>query len=163
MVRERGAWRTEGRRIVLTNGCFDLLHPGHISLLAQAAGACDKLIVALNSDASVRRLKGDTRPIQPLEARARVIGALRGVDLVVAFEEDTPLALIAALEPDVLIKGADYTEDEVVGGDLVKARGGRVVLANLVAGESTSAMARRAGVDAPPGAPPVTKSAPKPA
>ncbi len=149
---KRAEWAVRGLSVGFTNGCFDLLHPGHVSLLAQAAGACDKLIVALNADASVRRLKGDTRPIQPFEARARVIGALRGVDLVVAFEEDTPLELIAALEPDVLIKGADYTEDQVVGGDIVKARGGRVVLATLVAGQSTTAIARRAGVDAP-GAP----------
>ncbi len=139
-------WRSRGLSVGFTNGCFDLLHPGHISLLAQAAGACDKLIVALNTDASVRRLKGDQRPIQPLEARARVIGALRGVDLVVAFDEDTPYALIDAIGPDVLVKGADYREDQVVGADLVKARGGRVVLAALIAGESTTAMARRAGV-----------------
>jgi D-beta-D-heptose 7-phosphate kinase/D-beta-D-heptose 1-phosphate adenosyltransferase len=141
------AWRAQGLTVGFTNGCFDLLHPGHVSLLAQAAGACDRLIVALNSDASVRRLKGDTRPIQPLAARARVIGALRGVDLVMAFEEDTPLALIEALQPDVLVKGADYREDQVVGADVVKARGGRVVLAGLVEGESTSALARRAGKD----------------
>lgn len=157
---QRAIWGAKGMSVGFTNGCFDLLHPGHVSLLAQAAGACDKLIVALNSDASVRRLKGDARPIQPLEARARVIGALRGVDLVVAFEEDTPLALIAALEPDVLIKGADYAEDQVVGGDLVKARGGRVVLATLVNGESTTAMARRAGVGAPNS---LEKAPPKPA
>jgi len=144
---KRAEWAALGLSVGFTNGCFDLLHPGHVSLLAQAAGACDKLIVALNADTSVRRLKGPTRPIQPFEARARVIGALRGVDLVVAFEEDTPLALITALEPDVLIKGADYTEAQVVGADIVKARGGRVVLAALVAGESTTAMARRAGVE----------------
>jgi D-beta-D-heptose 7-phosphate kinase/D-beta-D-heptose 1-phosphate adenosyltransferase len=140
-------WRAQGLTVGFTNGCFDLLHPGHVSLLAQAAGACDRLIVALNSDASVRRLKGDTRPIQTLESRARVIGALRGVDLVVAFDEDTPLALIAALEPEVLVKGADYTEAQVVGADIVKARGGRVVLADLVAGESTTAMAKRAAAE----------------
>lgn len=142
---QAAAWRAQGLSVGFTNGCFDLLHPGHVSLLAQAAGACDRLIVALNTDSSVRRLKGDARPIQPLEARARVIGALRGVDLVVAFEEDTPLALIEALEPDVLVKGADYREDQVVGAEIVRARGGRIVLADLVAGQSTTAIAQRAG------------------
>jgi D-beta-D-heptose 7-phosphate kinase/D-beta-D-heptose 1-phosphate adenosyltransferase len=140
-------WRRQGLTVGFTNGCFDLLHPGHVSLLAQAAGACDRLIVALNADVSVRRLKGDSRPIQPLDARARVIGALRGVDLVVAFEEDTPLELIRALEPDVLVKGADYREDQVVGADVVKARGGRVVLAALVEGQSTTALTKRAGAE----------------
>jgi D-beta-D-heptose 7-phosphate kinase/D-beta-D-heptose 1-phosphate adenosyltransferase len=143
----RADWATQGLSVGFTNGCFDLLHPGHVSLLAQAAGACERLIVALNSDASVRRLKGPTRPIQPLDARARVIGAIRGIDLVVAFEEDTPLALIQALAPDVLVKGADYSEEEVVGGDLVKARGGRILLAALTPGQSTTAIARKAGAD----------------
>lgn len=143
----RADWATQGLTVGFTNGCFDLLHPGHVSLLAQAAAACDRLIVALNSDASVRRLKGSTRPIQPLDARARVIGAIRGIDLVVAFEEDTPLALIEALAPDVLVKGADYSEAEVVGGDLVKARGGRILLAALTPGQSTTAIARKAGTD----------------
>lgn len=146
----RADWAAQGLTVGFTNGCFDLLHPGHVSLLAQAAAGCDRLIVALNSDASVRRLKGPTRPIQPLEARARVIGAIRGIDLVVAFEEDTPLALINALTPDVLIKGADYAEDEVVGGDIVKARGGRILLAALTPGESTTAIARKAGAETTP-------------
>jgi D-beta-D-heptose 7-phosphate kinase / D-beta-D-heptose 1-phosphate adenosyltransferase len=146
-VRLRADWAAQGLSVGFTNGCFDLLHPGHVSLLAQAAGACDRLIVALNSDASVRRLKGPTRPIQPLDARARVIGAIRGIDLVVSFEDDTPLALIQALEPDVLVKGADYAESEVVGRDVVKARGGRILLAALTPGESTSAIARKAGAD----------------
>jgi len=143
----RAGWAAQGLTVGFTNGCFDLLHPGHVSLLAQAAAACDRLIVALNSDASVQRLKGPTRPIQPLDARARVIGAIRGIDLVVAFEEDTPLALIEALSPDVLVKGADYAEAEVVGGDLVKARGGRILLAALTPGQSTTAIARKAGKD----------------
>jgi D-beta-D-heptose 7-phosphate kinase/D-beta-D-heptose 1-phosphate adenosyltransferase len=146
----RAEWSAQGLTVGFTNGCFDLLHPGHVSLLAQAAGACDRLIVALNSDASVRRLKGPTRPIQPLDARARVIGAIRGVDLVVAFEQDTPLELIQALAPDLLVKGADYAEDEVVGGDLVKARGGRILLAALTPGQSTTAIARKAGTDGTP-------------
>lgn len=136
----RAQWAAEGLRVGFANGCFDLLHPGHVSLIAQAAAACDRLIVALNSDASVARLKGPTRPIQSLAARAEVIGALKGVDLVMAFEEDTPLELITALKPDVLVKGADYREDQVVGGDIVKAHGGRIVLADLTPGQSTSAI-----------------------
>jgi D-beta-D-heptose 7-phosphate kinase / D-beta-D-heptose 1-phosphate adenosyltransferase len=140
----RRAWREQGFSVGFANGCFDLLHPGHVSLIRQAARACDRLIVALNSDASVRRLKGPTRPVQTQEARADVIGALRGVDLVVFFDEDTPLELIKNLEPDVLIKGSDYTVDRVVGGDIVRARGGSVLLADLVAGQSTTRMLRDA-------------------
>ncbi|HEY0053579.1 MAG TPA: D-glycero-beta-D-manno-heptose 1-phosphate adenylyltransferase, partial [Caulobacteraceae bacterium] len=143
--RERATWKAHGLTVGFTNGCFDILHPGHVSLLEQAAAECDRLIVALNTDASVSRLKGPTRPVQPLEARARVIAALRGVALVTAFDEDTPQALIEALVPDVLVKGADYAESEVVGGDVVKAAGGRVVLAELVAGQSTTAIVERGG------------------
>jgi D-beta-D-heptose 7-phosphate kinase / D-beta-D-heptose 1-phosphate adenosyltransferase len=141
----RADWARQGLTVGFTNGCFDLVHPGHVSLLRQAAEQCDRLIVALNTDASVSRLKGPTRPIQPLEARARVMAAIKGVDAVVAFDDDTPLALIEALRPDVLIKGADYAEEAVVGGDVVKAGGGRVYLANLVDGQSTTAIAARAG------------------
>lgn len=131
-------WRRRDRRIGFTNGCFDLLHPGHISLIAQARGACDRLIVGLNSDASVTRLKGDGRPVQSEAARATVLASLANVDMVVIFGEDTPLALLETLRPDVLVKGADYTRDEVVGGDLVESWGGRVVLADLVDGFSTT-------------------------
>ncbi|MDG2521297.1 D-glycero-beta-D-manno-heptose-7-phosphate kinase [Caulobacter segnis] len=141
----RADWARQGLTVGFTNGCFDLVHPGHVSLLKQAAEQCDRLIVALNTDASVSRLKGPKRPIQPLEARARVIAAIKGVDAVVAFDEETPLSLIETLRPDVLIKGADYTEEAVVGGDVVKAGGGRVYLANLVDGQSTTAIAARAG------------------
>jgi len=137
-------WQAAGARVVFTNGCFDLLHPGHVCLLEAAAREGDRLVVALNTDASVRRLKGETRPVQDEAARARVIGALRCVDLVVLFEEDTPLELITALGPDVLVKGADYREDQVVGADVVKARGGRVALVPLVAGRSTSALVAKA-------------------
>jgi D-beta-D-heptose 7-phosphate kinase / D-beta-D-heptose 1-phosphate adenosyltransferase len=137
---KRAQWKAEGLKVGFANGCFDLLHPGHVSLLTQAAAACDRLIVALNTDESVARLKGPTRPIQNLAARAQVIGAIRGVDMVVAFDEETPLELIRALVPDVLIKGADYREDQVVGGDIVKAAGGRVLLAELTPGQSTSAI-----------------------
>ncbi len=136
-------WHQRGERIVFTNGCFDLVHAGHVELLSEAARAGDRLIVGLNSDASARRLKGPTRPIQNETDRARIVGALRAVDLVVIFDEPTPVALIDAISPDVLVKGADYTEDQVVGGDLVKARGGRVVLIPLVAGRSSTRIVER--------------------
>jgi D-beta-D-heptose 7-phosphate kinase/D-beta-D-heptose 1-phosphate adenosyltransferase len=137
---ERAAlWRRRGLRVGFTNGCFDLLHPGHIHLLAQARAACDRLVVGLNSDASVKRLKGNGRPVQGEAARAAVLAGLADVDLVTVFAEDTPEALIAALRPDVLVKGADYTMDTVVGAELVKGYGGRVVLAELLPGHSTSA------------------------
>ncbi|KAA5609274.1 D-glycero-beta-D-manno-heptose 1-phosphate adenylyltransferase [Rhodovastum atsumiense] len=142
-IRQREAWRRQGLVVGFTNGCFDLLHPGHISLLEQAAAACDRLIVALNSDASVHRLKGPSRPLQTEAARARVIGALRPVDLVLLFEQDTPLAVIEALQPDVLVKGADYTIDTVVGADVVQAAGGRVILATLEEGQSTTRLVQR--------------------
>jgi D-beta-D-heptose 7-phosphate kinase/D-beta-D-heptose 1-phosphate adenosyltransferase len=136
-------WRTLGLRVAFTNGCFDVLHPGHVSLLNQARRCADRLIVGLNSDKSVRRLKGPTRPVQDAGARAMVLNSLRAVDAVVIFEEDTPLELITALEPDVLVKGADYTVDAVVGADLVLRRGGQVVLADLVPSYSTSETIRR--------------------
>jgi D-beta-D-heptose 7-phosphate kinase / D-beta-D-heptose 1-phosphate adenosyltransferase len=132
-----------GERVVFTNGCFDLIHAGHIELLTFAAREGDRLIVGLNSDASVRRLKGPTRPIQTESDRARIIGALRAVDLVVLFDEATPLSLIDAICPDVLVKGADYTEDQVVGGDVIKARGGRVALFPLVEGRSSTKIVER--------------------
>lgn len=136
---ERAAsWREQGLRVGFTNGCFDLLHPGHVSLLTQARAACDRLIVGLNSDASVARLKGPSRPVQREGDRAVVLASLAMVDAVVLFEEDTPLALIEALRPAVLVKGADYTEDQVVGAPLVRAYGGEVVLAKLVEGQSTT-------------------------
>jgi len=121
-----------------TNGCFDLVHPGHISLIEQASAACDRLVVALNDDASVGRLKGADRPVQPEQARGRVIASLSGVDAVVLFSEDTPRELIEQVRPDVLVKGADYASDEVVGGEFVIDYGGRVVLADLVDGFSTT-------------------------
>ncbi len=133
-------WRRAGLKIGFTNGCFDLLHPGHISLLSQARAACDRLIVGLNSDASVSRLKGPTRPIQNEMARAVVLASLAHVDAVTLFAEDTPLALITAIRPDVLVKGADYTKETVVGADVVESYGGQVVLAKLTPGQSTTAM-----------------------
>ncbi|HYN37690.1 MAG TPA: D-glycero-beta-D-manno-heptose 1-phosphate adenylyltransferase, partial [Rhodospirillales bacterium] len=132
-------WRRQGLRVGFTNGCFDLIHPGHVSLLAQAKAACDRLIVGLNTDASVARLKGAGRPVQAEAARATVLASLAAVDAVVPFAEDTPLPLILALRPDVLVKGADYRLEQVVGAEEVRGWGGRVVLARLEPGFSTTA------------------------
>lgn len=138
-------WRRQGLKIGFTNGCFDLLHPGHISLLSQARATCDKLIVGLNSDASVKRLKGEERPVQNEAARSAVLASLSSVDLVVIFSEDTPYEIIEQLRPDIIVKGADYKEEDVVGGDLVKSWGGSIVLADLRAGFSTTATIERMG------------------
>jgi D-beta-D-heptose 7-phosphate kinase/D-beta-D-heptose 1-phosphate adenosyltransferase len=132
------AWRAEGKSIGFTNGVFDLLHPGHVSLLAQAKAACDRLVVGLNSDASVARLKGPSRPVQNEAARSAVLGSLESVDLVVVFGEDTPIRLIEEVRPDVLVKGADYSIDKVVGADVVAKYGGKVMLADLLDGHSTT-------------------------
>ena len=136
-------WRAQGFSVGFTNGCFDILHPGHVSILAFARAQCDRLIVALNTDESIARLKGPTRPVNTLAQRAQVMAAIRHVDAVVAFGEDTPLELITALVPDVLVKGGDYTVDRVVGADVVQAAGGRVVLAELVPGQSTTGIIAR--------------------
>jgi D-beta-D-heptose 7-phosphate kinase / D-beta-D-heptose 1-phosphate adenosyltransferase len=136
-------WRHRGWHVGFTNGCFDLLHPGHVHLLEEARGGCDRLVVGINSDTSTRRLKGPGRPIQPEAARAAVLASLASVDLACVFNEDTPEALIAALRPDLLVKGADYTLEQVVGADLVRGRGGRVLLAELLPGHSTSATLAR--------------------
>jgi len=133
-------WRRSGLRIGFTNGCFDLLHPGHVKLLAEARGACDRLVVGLNSDASVRGLKGDGRPVQDQQARAEILAALEAVDLVVVFDEPTPLELIRRVEPKVLVKGNDYRREEVVGHDLVEAAGGEVRLIEIVPGHSTTGL-----------------------
>lgn len=135
-------WRDEGLSIGFANGCFDLIHPGHIRLIKNAAQTCDRLVVALNSDASVRRLKGPERPLQDQGARAEVMANIKGVSLVTLFDEDTPIELICALRPDVIIKGSDYREDEVVGGDLVKSYGGSVHLVELKEGHSTTRIAK---------------------
>jgi D-beta-D-heptose 7-phosphate kinase/D-beta-D-heptose 1-phosphate adenosyltransferase len=137
------SWRELGLKIAFTNGCFDLLHPGHVSLLERARATADRLVVGLNSDLSVRRLKGEGRPVQSEVARATVLASLKSVDGVVIFAEDTPLNLLGALAPDVLVKGADYSIDEVVGADLVMQRGGRVELLDLVDGHSTTSTVRR--------------------
>jgi D-beta-D-heptose 7-phosphate kinase / D-beta-D-heptose 1-phosphate adenosyltransferase len=138
-----GLWRRRKIQVGFTNGCFDLLHPGHVSLLAQAKDGCNRLIVGLNSDASVTRLKGEDRPIQSEASRAAVLASLASVDMVVIFSEDTPIELIKAIRPDVLVKGADYTVDEVVGSEVVHSYGGRILLADLEDGHSTTATIKR--------------------
>jgi D-beta-D-heptose 7-phosphate kinase/D-beta-D-heptose 1-phosphate adenosyltransferase len=132
-------WRANGLKIGFTNGVFDLLHPGHLALLGQARAACDRLIVGINSDAAAARLKGPTRPIDSESARGAVLASMAAVDLVTVFAEDTPHNLIAAIKPDVLIKGADYRLSQVVGADLVQSYGGTVILAELSPGHSTTA------------------------
>jgi D-beta-D-heptose 7-phosphate kinase/D-beta-D-heptose 1-phosphate adenosyltransferase len=135
--------RAAGARIVFTNGCFDLLHPGHVRSLAAARALGDVLVVGLNGDASVRRLKGPGRPILTLAERAEVLAGLAAVDHVVVFDDDTPRALVEALAPDVLVKGADWAPGDIVGGDEVVARGGRVERIALVPDISTSEIIRR--------------------
>lgn len=129
--------------MVFTNGVFDLLHPGHIDLLTAARAAGDSLIVGINTDASVRRLKGPTRPIRNEGERAYVLAALECVDLVVAFDQDTPLELVSRLRPDVIVKGGDYAEDTIVGGREVKSWGGRVIVVPLTPGQSTTGIIER--------------------
>ena len=136
-------WRRHGLKIGFTNGCFDLLHPGHVALLGQAKAACDRLVVGLNSDASTARLKGPRRPIQSETDRAAVLASLASVDLIVFFEEDTPMELIRDIRPQLLVKGDDYRLDEVVGADFVKHAGGEVLLAKIVPGYSTTATIAR--------------------
>src|SRR3984893_7164650 len=150
-------WRRRGLRIGFTNGCFDLLHRGHVKLLAEARAACDRLVVGLNSDASTARLKGEGRPINPAEGRAEVLAALEAVDLVVVFEEDTPIELIKRVRPAVLVKGADYKIDQVVGRDVVEEAGGDVLLVSLLPGQSTTGLVRRSAESPAP-----TKRATKP-
>lgn len=136
-------WRLSGEKIVFTNGCFDLLHEGHLKLLQEAKGKGSKLIVALNSDQSVQRLKGEDRPIKNEKARSLCMAAILFVDAVILFEEDTPKQLIQWIKPDVLVKGGDYDLKEVVGADEVIRNGGEVHLVNLVEGKSSSALIQR--------------------
>jgi D-beta-D-heptose 7-phosphate kinase/D-beta-D-heptose 1-phosphate adenosyltransferase len=143
-------WRRRGLQIGFTNGCFDIFHRGHVKLLTQARAACDRLVVGLNDDASVRRLKGEGRPLQDVHARAEVLAALEAVDLVVAFADDTPLKLIERVRPQVLIKGSDYRREEVVGHELVEAFGGKTVLVDLLPGHSTTALVARSAQSAAP-------------
>lgn len=137
------AWRVRSERIVFTNGCFDLLHQGHIDYLEAARRLGDRLLIGLNTDASVRRLKGSTRPILPEHVRGRLLAALEFVDAVALFDEDTPLQLIKALQPDVLVKGGDYQLTDIVGYSEVKARGGEVITIPLTDGFSTTHLIER--------------------
>lgn len=140
-------WKNQGHVVGFTNGCFDILHPGHVSLLRQAKSQCDKLIVAINTDESIKRLKGKSRPVNFLSARAEILAALRYVDVVTSFSEDTPLALITDLLPDILIKGEDYKVKDVVGADIIIKNGGKVFLAALSQGYSTTSIIERARVN----------------
>lgn len=139
-VREQ---RAAGRRIVFTNGVFDLLHPGHVRYLQDARALGEVLVVGLNADASVRRNKGPKRPINPEDERAEVLAALACVDVVVIFDEDTPAGIVRLVQPDILVKGADWPADQIVGRDIVEARGGRVVLMPVEPGHSTTAIVER--------------------
>jgi len=141
--RECADLRAAGKKIAFTNGCFDILHPGHTRYLYKARASADFLVVALNSDASLKALKGPGRPILPEEARAELLAALGFVDAVVIFDEDTPLTLIKKLLPDVLVKGADWSEEEIVGADVVKEAGGEVKRIPVVEGFSTSSIVER--------------------
>jgi D-beta-D-heptose 7-phosphate kinase/D-beta-D-heptose 1-phosphate adenosyltransferase len=135
--------RAAGRTVVFTNGVFDLLHPGHVRYLGQARGLGDALLVGVNADISVRRNKGPDRPINPEEERAEILAALDCVDAVAVFDEDTPAAIIREVEPDVLVKGADWAADQIVGRDTVEARGGRVVRVAVEPGHSTTAIVEK--------------------
>ena len=135
--------RARGQRIVMTNGCFDLLHPGHIAYLAQAATLGDMLVVAVNDDESVRRLKGNARPVNAVADRMAVLVGLASVDYAIPFSEDTPAKLIEALSPDVLVKGGDYAVEEIAGHESVMAQGGEVVILDFLEGHSTSSLIER--------------------
>lgn len=136
-------WRTNGSSVVFTNGCFDLLHLGHIDYLEKASQLGDYFIIGINSDASVRRLKGESRPLQNEEARSRLLAALAFVDAVVMFTEDTPLELITQIQPEVLVKGDDYSVENIVGADVVLQNGGQVRTISLVEGCSTTALVNK--------------------
>jgi D-glycero-beta-D-manno-heptose 1-phosphate adenylyltransferase len=140
-----GQLRAEGKTIVFTNGCFDILHAGHVSYLAAAAALGDVMVLGLNSDVSVKKIKGEKRPVMGQAQRACVVGALYMVDHVVLFDAPDPLDLIEAICPDILVKGADWPEDAIVGADFVKSRGGRVVRVDLEPGVSTTAIIQRIG------------------
>jgi D-beta-D-heptose 7-phosphate kinase/D-beta-D-heptose 1-phosphate adenosyltransferase len=143
LVDERQLWRRRGLRVVFTNGCFDLLHSGHVLLLERARAEGDILLVGLNSDSSVRAIKGEARPVTPEAERAETLLGLEAVDRAVLYDEPTPLEVIGALLPDVLVKGADWALDAIVGREVVEAAGGRVVRVELVKGRSTSAVLDR--------------------
>src|ERR1700744_1908144 len=140
---KRDKWKAEGAKVVFTNGVFDLLHIGHITYLAKAAELGDKLIIGLNSDASVKRIKGDDRPVNDQNSRALLLAAMLFIDAVVVFEEDTPLNLISTLLPDILVKGADYAIENIVGGKEVIANGGEVKTITFVDGYSSTSIIKR--------------------
>jgi D-beta-D-heptose 7-phosphate kinase / D-beta-D-heptose 1-phosphate adenosyltransferase len=144
LIEQRRTARVAGRRVVFTNGCFDLLHPGHVALLEEARGRGDLLVVGLNSDRSVRRIKGPGRPLVPEAERAEVLLALEAVDRVVIFDQPTPLDVVRALLPDVLVKGADWAAGTIVGADVVEAAGGEVVRVALLPGRSTTRLLEHA-------------------
>ena len=143
LLLERARWREQGLRVVLTNGCFDLLHAGHVALLEAARAQGDRLVVALNSDASVGRIKGEGRPLLPQQERREALLALEAVDRVVLYDELTPLEVIQALRPDVLVKGADWAAEAIVGRQEVEAAGGKVVRVEILSGRSTSSLLER--------------------
>lgn len=133
----------QNKKIIFTNGCFDLLHRGHVEYLAQASDIGDLLVIGLNTDSSVRRIKGEHRPITDQNSRALILAALSFVDYVIFFDEDTPYSLIQEIQPDFLIKGSDYSEDRIIGADIVKAKGGKVITIDLVPDYSTSAIEKK--------------------
>ncbi len=133
-------WNLKSEKIVFTNGCFDILHRGHVEYLAQAANHGDVLVIGLNTDSSVMRLKGDTRPVQDEYARAMLMASLHFVNVVILFDEDTPYELIKKVQPDVLVKGSDYKVEDIVGYDIVKAKGGEIVTIDFIEGYSTSSI-----------------------
>jgi len=141
--KQRNIWKEEGLRVVFTNGCFDLLHPGHITYLQDAKNLGDVLLLGLNDDASIQRLKGPSRPLNPLQDRACMLSALKSVDMVVAFSEDTPLNLITALMPDVLVKGGDYSVETIVGAEEVMQAGGHVQVIPFLEGYSSTRLIQR--------------------
>lgn len=143
LARLCAGWKVKGQKVVFTNGCFDILHPGHIQLLLQAAEMGDKLVLGLNTDASVKRLKGEGRPVNDEQARALIMAAQLYVDAVTLFDEDTPLELIQTIHPDVIVKGGDYTPETVVGNDFVTSYGGQVVIVPTVEGFSTTSIINR--------------------
>ena len=136
-------WKLSGQKIVFTNGCFDILHRGHVEYLTEAKACGDKLVTALNSDSSVRSLKGEARPIQSQEDRAVILDALESVDLVVIFDQETPAKIIKKLLPNVLVKGGDYTPDTIVGADIVTENGGEVKVIPFRSGQSTSGIVEK--------------------
>ena len=137
-LRRIAGWKAAGEKIVFTNGCFDILHLGHVDYLEKARGLADRLVLGLNTDASIRRLKGESRPVVPEHARGRVMAALWFVDVVIPFEENTPIRLIEAVKPDILVKGDDYTFENIIGADFVISTGGKVQTIPLVKGYSTT-------------------------